>query len=112
MATVAECRAALVRLAERMAANAAGAQGRFDFDRTLACRLTDLGVAFHARLKDGQIIGLADGDDPTAKLKLTATSDDLLALLNGELNAAQAWATGRVKIDAGFLDLVKLRKML
>src|SRR5690348_12420555 len=112
MATVEECRAALVRLAERMADNAAETRGKLDFDRTVACRVTDLGVAFHGRLKNGQIIGLTDGDDPTAKVKLTANSDDLVALLNGELNAASAWASGRVKLEAGFLDLVKLRKLL
>jgi len=112
MATVEACRAALVRLAERMAANAAETRQKLDFDRTVACRVTDLGVAFHGRLKDGHIIGLADGDDPTAKVKLTANSDDLVALLNGELPVASAWASGRVKLDASFLDLVKLRKLM
>jgi len=112
MATVEACRAALDRLAERMAANAAETRQKLDFDRTVACRVTDLGVAFHGRLKDGHIIGLADGDDPTAKVKLTANSDDLVALLNGELPVASAWASGRVKLDASFLDLVKLRKLM
>jgi len=112
MATVEACRAALVRLAERMAANAAETRQKLDFDRTVACRVTDLGVAFHGRLKDGHIIGLADGDDPTAKVKLTANSDDLVALLNGELPVASAWDSGRVKLDASFLDLVKLRKLM
>ena len=41
-----------------------------------------------------------------------ANSDDLVALLNGELPVASAWASGRVKLDASFLDLVKLRKLM
>jgi len=112
MATVDDCRTALQRLAKRLADNAAEASQKLDFDRTLACRVTDLNVAFHGRLSGGQIIGLTDGDDPSAKIKLTAASDDLVALVDGKLNVASAWANGRVKIDAGVLDLLKLRKLL
>lgn len=112
MATIDECREALGRLAGRLAANAANAREKLDFDRTLACRVTDLDVAFHGRLAGGQITGLTEGDDPKAKIKLTAASDDLIALVDGRLNAASAWASGRVKIDAGMFDLLKLRKLL
>jgi hypothetical protein len=112
MATLEECRAALRALAAKLQANAARTKSKLDFDRSLACRVTDLNVAFHGRLKDGQILDLADGDDPDAKLRLTATGDDLVALVNGTLNVASAWASGRVKIDASFLDLMKLRKLL
>ncbi|WP_433608348.1 SCP2 sterol-binding domain-containing protein [Dactylosporangium sp. CA-139114] len=112
MATVEECRAALEKLAERLAANAAQARQKLDFDRTLACRVTDLNVAFHGRLQDGQITDLTDGDDPRAKIKLTSTGDDLVALVNGRLNAMQAWTSGRIKIEAGMMDLLKLRKLL
>ena len=112
MATVEECRVALGQLAQRLSANSAEARGKLDFDRTLTCRVTDLGVAFHGRLADGQIVGLADGDDPSAKLKLSAASDDLIALVDGRLNIASAWAGGRIKIDAGMMDLLKLRKLL
>ena len=112
MATVEECRTALGRLAERMAANAGETRDKLDFDRTLACRVTDLGVAFHGRLAGGRIVGLTDGDNPDAKLKLTADSDDLVALVDGKLHAGSAWASGRIKIEASFLDLIKLRKLL
>jgi putative sterol carrier protein len=112
MATVDECRAALQKLAERLAANAEQAREKLDFDRSLACRITDLQIAFHGRLKSGQIADLTDGDDPRAKIKLTSSSDDLVALVNGQLNVMQAWTSGRIKIDAGVLDLLKLRKLL
>ena len=112
MATVEECRTALHELAKRLASNAAEASQKLDFDRTLACRVTDLETAFHGRLVGGQIEGLADGDDPAAKIKLTLSSDDLIALVNGQLNVASAWASGRIKINASVLDLLKLRKLL
>jgi hypothetical protein len=82
------------------------------FDRTLTCRIPDLDLAFHGRLADGRIVDLADGDDPKAKVKLTAASDDLVAVVQGTLNIASAWASGRIKIDASLLDLMKLRKLL
>jgi putative sterol carrier protein len=112
MATVDECRTALQKLAQRMADNAAEASQKLDFDRSLACRITDLGVAFHGELSGGRIVGLTDGDDPRAKIKLTSSSDDLIALVDGQLNVASAWASGRIKIEAGMMDLLKLRKLL
>ena len=112
MATVDECRAALDRLAARLADDADGAGQKLDFNRTIACRITDLGVAFHGRLADGRIVDLADGDDPKAKLAMIIGSDDLVALVNGQLNATSAWATGRLKIDASVFDMLKLRKLL
>jgi len=112
MATVEECRAALERLGAKMAANAAAKTSKLDFDRTLSCKVTDLGVGFHGRLEGGRIVDIADGEDPKAKLKLTAAGDDLVALVDGRLNAASAWASGKIKIDASLMDLMKLRKIL
>jgi hypothetical protein len=63
MATVDECRAALEGLAAKLASNGA-AQGKLDFERTLACRVPDLSTAFHARLSGGRLVDIADGDDP------------------------------------------------
>src|SRR6185295_15669023 len=54
VATLEQCRTALSNLVTRLAANAE-AGGRLDFDRTLACRITDLGAAFHGRLAGGRI---------------------------------------------------------
>ena len=110
--SVDEARAALEHLTDRMAANAAATRAKLDFDRTLSCRIPDLDVAFHARLSGGQIHDVTDGEDPEAKLKLTAGSDDLVALVKGKLNVASAWASGRIKIDASLMDMMKLRKLL
>jgi hypothetical protein len=112
MATVDECRVALQGLAARMAANADEVGQKVDLDRPLACTIKDLGVAFHGRLVGGRLVDLADGDDPKAKIRLTATSDDLVALVNGELDFAKAWTSGRVSISANPFDLLKLRKLL
>jgi predicted lipid carrier protein YhbT len=112
MATVEQCRAALQALAAQMEENAARLQGKIDLDRPLACTVKDLGVAFHGRLTGGRLVDLADGDDPKAKIRLTANSDDLVALVSGGLDIAKAWSSGRISISANPLDLLKLRKLL
>lgn len=112
MATVDEVRDALQTLAQRMDDHAAEVQGKISLDRPLACTVRDLGVAFHGRLTDGRLVGMTDGDDPQAKIRLTATSDDLVSLVDGQLDLAKAWAAGRVSINANPFDLLKLRKLI
>lgn len=111
MATLDQCREALDQLAGKLAANAE-AGGKFDFDRTLACQIPDLPAAFHGNLENGKIVNLTDGDDPKAKIKLIIDSDDLLDLVAGRLDAGKAFTSGRLKIKASMMDLLKLRKLL
>ncbi len=112
MATIDEVREALRKLAQRMDDNAAQVQGKINLERPLACTVRDLGVSFHGHLIDGRLVGLTDGDDPQAKIRLTATSDDLVSLVDGRLDLAKAWASGRVSISANPFDLLKLRKLM
>ncbi|MFI7437988.1 SCP2 sterol-binding domain-containing protein [Micromonospora haikouensis] len=112
MASVDECRQALQDLAARLDRNADAVRERVDLDRTLACRVTDLDTAFHGRLADGRLLDLTDGDDPKAKIALSTSSDDLLALVRGELDVTKAIASRRVSIKANPFDLMKLRKLL
>jgi putative sterol carrier protein len=111
MATVDECRKALLDLAARLD-ESAEARGKLDFERTLACRVTDLQTAFHARLSGGRLLDIADGDDPRAKIALIAASDDLIALVTGNLDVTRAIATRQITLKANPLDLLKLRKLL
>lgn len=112
MATLEECRKALQDVADRIASGDTGDRQPPSLDRSLACRLTDLGGGFHGQLAYGTIQGIADGDDPKAQIALTLSSDDLVALSRGELNFAKAWAGGRIKVQAGMKDLFQLRKLL
>jgi len=112
MATIEECRAALHKLAARLAANADETREKLSLDRTLACRIRDLGAAFHARLLDGRLVDIADGDNPSAKIAMSVGSDDLVALVDGRLDFGRAWAGGKVSVDASMFDLLKLRKLL
>lgn len=111
MATVDECRQALLALAAKLD-ETAEARGKLDFDRTLACRVPDLGTAFHARLSEGRLLDVTDGDDPRAKIALIADSDHLIALVSGKLDVTRAMAARQISIKANPFDLLKLRKLL
>jgi hypothetical protein len=111
MATVEQCRQALADVAAKLAADP-GTAARVNLDRSLSCEIRDLKVSFHGRLRDGTLLNLTDGDDPRAEIKLSLSSDDLLALVAGTLNFAGAWAAGRISVKASFGDLLKLRKLL
>jgi predicted lipid carrier protein YhbT len=111
MASVDDCRQAMRDLASRLDANPETG-GKLDLERTVACRVPDLGTAFHARLTRGRLVDIADGDDPKAKIALTADSDNLIALVNGRLDVTRAIASRQVSIRANPFDLLKLRKLL
>ena len=64
-----------------------------------------LTTRWHCAVPDGPSV-------PKADIRLTMTSDDLLALTDGQLNFGSAWASGRVKLEAGLRDLLRLRKIL
>ena len=114
MASVEECETAFQALADRLAGADATAHRHATIDRSLSCRLRDLDIAFGARLHDGQLKEIRRMDVAAARqaqVKLTMTSDVLMQLVAGDVNFASAWASGRVKIDARVLDLLKLRSI-
>jgi putative sterol carrier protein len=110
VATVEQCEQALHTLAQRLADND-GSRRKTGFDRSLTCTIRDLEVVFAGRLADGQLLDIGRATTRDAQVKLTMTSDDLLALVDGNLKMASAWATGRVKVDAGVRDLMRLRSI-
>ena len=115
MATAEQCRGALLQLAERLAAVDPEVRARYVVTRTLACRVPDLDVVFLATLNDAgieEIRCLPGTDTAGAQVRMAADSDDLVSLLQGDLSPPVAWATGRLKVQASPMDLLKLRNLL
>ena len=115
MASVQECQRALQSLADRLATVDPEVRARYVVTRTLACRVPDLDVVFLATLNDEGIEQLRCSGDASAEgaqVRLAADSDDLVALVEGQLSPPVAWATGRLKVQASPLDLLKLRALL
>lgn len=115
MASIEECREALEQLSRNMAGAEGGVRKAAALDRSLTCHLTDLGLTFTGRLRDGRIADVTETPGPPAtkaEIRLTMTGDDLVALVGGRLNFASAWASGRVRLEAGLRDLLRLRGLL
>lgn len=115
LATVQGCASALQSLVDRLAAVDADLRARHLVSRTLSCRVPDLEVVFLAALTDDgieELRCLEGSDHDGAQVRLTADSDDLVALANGDLSPPVAWATGRLKVQASPLDLLRLRALL
>lgn len=110
MATAEECEQALHQLADRLAASESS-RDKIGSDRSLSCTIRDLNVVFAARLKDGQLVDIERAASKDPQIRLAMTSDDLIALVQGRLKMGPALATGRVRIDAGVRDLIRLRSL-
>ena len=111
-----ECEAALQDLAQRFAAVDPELRRKHAADRTVSCRVPDLDVVFHVRVVDGSVAEVRcrpehDGAAP-AQVRLAAVSDDLVALVAGDLTPPAAWASGRLTVEASVLDLLRLRSLL
>ena len=112
MASVEQCITALEGILGELASSPAAA----GMDRSLSCRLPDLGKWLMGRLKEGGVHDLHvvpdDPPPPKADIRLSMSSDDLVALTQGDMHFGHAWATGRVSLHAGFRDLIRLRNLL
>lgn len=112
---MAECRSALTRLSDNLATAGGDVRGAAALDRSLSCHVKDLDVTFTGRLAEGRIEVRDTVEGPPrekAEIRLAMTGDDLVALVDGDLNFAKAWGSGRVRLEAGFRDLLKLRSLL
>ena len=115
MANPAECRAALTQLSENLGKAQGDVRTAAAMDRSLTCWITDLDLTFSGRLRDGRIEDVTESPgkpEHRAQIRLSMKGDDLVALVAGKLNFASAWASGRVKLEAGIRDLLQLRKLL
>ncbi|MBO0818688.1 MAG: SCP2 sterol-binding domain-containing protein [Actinobacteria bacterium] len=114
MATMEECREALEKLASRITNLDPEDREKHLAERTVSCRVRDLDVVFWSRMGAHGLDPIGDPPPgaPRAQIRLTATSDDLVALAEERLGVGTAWATGRLKIEANPLDLFRMRKLL
>lgn len=114
MATMEECREALEKLASRITNLDPEDREKHLAQRTVSCQVRDLDVLFQTRIGTHGMDPIAEAppDALRAQIRLTADSDDLIALAEDRLNVATAWASGRLKIEANPFDLFRMRKLL
>jgi predicted lipid carrier protein YhbT len=114
MATAEECREALDSLIGRIADMDAKQRAAHLVDRTLSCRVPDLGLTFMTRLR-------SDGADPIkevpndavpAQVRFTADSDVVVAIAGDPGSFMRAWLSGKLKVQGSVFDLLLLRKIM
>ncbi len=109
MATIEECRETLKEFAGKLGGMD---ESNKNLVRTVSLKVPDLDTTFHGTLREGALEDVTTEPRDRAQIRLTIGSDDLVALVAGQLNFASAWARGRVKLEASFSDLLRLRKLL
>jgi hypothetical protein len=113
MATEEDCRTALDRIVERLGEVEPEQFKEHAVERTVTCRVSDLGLIFRTRIHEGGLDPFTPGDDwRSGQVRVAVNSDDLVALSKDELSVARAWASGRLKIEASIFDLFRLRRLL
>ena len=114
MASAEECREALQTLTNRLGEMDPQDRSSFFSNRTFSCYVTDLGVTFFTRITEGgaEPVKEVGPDEPPADIRITASSDDTVALAATPANIARMWLSGRVKIQASLRDLLALRRLL
>lgn len=113
MATLDECRSAIEELVERVAAAETDPRHRSKVpNRTIGVTLLDLDVTYVGDIKNGELVDIREeAGDFKPQVRVVCSSDDLISLTNGEMNFAHAWATGQIRLDASFRDLLRLRSL-
>ena len=112
MASAPEVERAVRGLVERFGAVDPEVRKRYAVDRTISCAVSDLGVVWSARLCEQGLSDVTCEDTGRAQVRLVMTSDDLVAVVEGRLAAPTAWAVGRLRVQAGPMDLLRLRALL
>ncbi|HKD89370.1 MAG TPA: SCP2 sterol-binding domain-containing protein [Streptosporangiaceae bacterium] len=114
MATAEECRTALESLTGRIANMDAKDREAHLVDRTLSCRVSDLGLTFVTRLgPDGaEPVKVADNGAPPAQVRFTADSNTVLAIAGDPGSFMRAWLSGKLKVQGSVFDLLHLRKLM
>ena len=113
MSSAEECRLALQKLAGRLAELSPAERDQYFGNRTISVTIPDLNITYMSVLGSGDDpVREAVPGDPPADIRMTAKSDEVIALAGQPMNIARAWVTGRVKIEASVRDLFRLRRLL
>lgn len=112
MATIDEVWTAVHALVARLGALEPELRAKYVVERTVSCKVYDLGVVFVARLCEDGLVDVHTETADRAQVRLSCSSDDLIALSESRLAVPTAFATGRLRVQAGPMDLLKLRQLL
>lgn len=96
----------------------AGPQARAELAKALSDRrviqmdVPDLETSFWTELSDGRLGELRSGTPDDPDIRVTASSDDLVGMIDGTKNLFSSYLAGHVKVQASLSDLMALRRLL
>jgi len=113
MATVDVCRTALDELSALLASVDPELRARHVPNRIVVCRLSDLDHAFIGSIGPDGLHDLRDytDADPPPDVRVSMTSDELVALAHGDEDFLHGWLRGRIQVSASMRDLLRLRSL-
>ncbi len=113
MATVEQVEATMRDLMTRFEAIDETQRALLPSRRIVEAHCPDLGLTWHARLRDGVVTEFEAGPAPDRwQIRITVSSDDLLAMYERRLNIRDAYLSDRLQIRASMTDLLRLRAAL
>lgn len=80
--------------------------------RVLSLRVPDLDREYWTELAGGRLGELREGPTSDPHIRVSASSDELVDLVDGKGSLFSAYMAGRVRIEASLSDLLRLRKLL
>ncbi|WP_067965265.1 SCP2 sterol-binding domain-containing protein [Nocardiopsis trehalosi] len=116
MSSVEECRAAIGKVSDRIMKVDEADRRKHLVERTVSVTVPDLDTVFDMRLTRNGLEDVtpraAAAPADRAQVRITVSSGDLVELAEDRLDFAKAMLSGRVKLDASFGDLLRMRKLL
>lgn len=83
-----------------------------NYNKTLQFEFTDDGGAVcHIVFQEGTAT-IVNGVDETAELKITTTTEVIIAIVDGTLSPTRAFVSGKVKAKGPMNDLMKLQALM
>jgi len=98
----------------RLAENHDSVRAAIPERKVLRCHVTDLNAAWYSVIESGKVSPPSETPphDGRVDITLRVSSDDLVDLIDGRLSFLSAFASGKVKVDASIVDMLRLRALL
>jgi SCP-2 sterol transfer family len=113
VATKDEVGRAIERLMARLDGNEDNVRSAIPGRKVMGCHVTDLDASWFSVIEDGHVSPPTEAPPPDERVSvlLKLRSDDLIDLVEDRLSFMSAFLSGKVRVDASFTDLLRMRTL-
>ena len=113
MATREEVGRAIERLMARLDGNEDNVRSAIPGRKVMGCYVTDIDASWYSVIEDGHVSPPTEAPPPGEHVAvlLKLRSDDLIDLVEERLSFMSAFLSGKVRVDASFTDLLRMRTL-